>query len=1152
MANSAKPAGQSFRVLARFFLFVLTLATSLPSFSQGSGKAVSLKGTDFFRTTLWSPELFNTKSFTFEFWFNADGPGVLVGESDTADVAFWDVAFAEIFPGGVIKIGAKDIPAVTAGTVSFGTWHHLAVVYNDSTHTISAYLDGTHAVSSSGTRREPSQNGRQAVYPFGRAGPTNLGGGNWFTGKFDEVRIWRIAVDGSQISTYWNRILTTDLPGLMALWHFDTTSGSQSPDSRVAANNPALYVPVASTTPLVVSTAPVVGTVPVISTKTAVVTGNSALLQGTGNPQGAAMSVHFEWGLTTAYGNVTSGRDIGSGLVDINFSETIANLVPGVYHFRAVAASGGSTLLGADQTFTILGPTASTLSAVVVADTAQLRGSSNPRGNPTSIFFEWGATTQYGSATPTNAIGAGSSAISFSQTLSNLAAGTYHYRAVAAFDGGRTEGSDQVFTILLPTVQTRTPTVLPGSVQLEASANPQGFPSSGYFQWGQTTSYGNSTPLKDIGNGTSAVIYSETIANLPPGEYHYRAVLTNAFFEILGGDQSFSVTALAGSAARLFGAEYLRTTTWSHQIFDDEDFTFELWFNATSPGALINEADTADPSLWDYLFAEIMPGGTIRAGVPGVPAFTVGTIDFGTWHHLALVYDGNAKLLSAYLDGQPAGSSVGDRNTPKEIGRTSIYCFGRGGPTNLGEGNFLSGFLDEIRIWRRPLSAQEIASGYNKAFTKTEPDLMGMWHLDEPTSPGSYLSPDASGKGNSAWHVPQTGILLAASTAPLTPDLRPLLVTNSARGITPFFAELAGSVNPQGVDTVAYFEYSRTDAFEQTASRDIGHGNVPIRLTEILGGLELAASYRYRLVASNAYGITRSEISFFNATTWAGYAYRLAQTDYLRTVGNQNINFPNSSITVELWFYPTKAGVLAAETAFSSGYDRSIIEILPSGNIQAGFEGLLPISLGDVTFNQWHHVALRYNHQTQVMDGFVDGNKIGSRAGVRVTAADRGISGNFAFGKSTFTKLGTGENFGGNLDEIRVWNVARSDYDLNQGRVNLLAGDEPGLVLNWRCDGLASDSISDSGPKSNNGTNVGAESVVSTAPLTFGARLLSATEVETQFVVKGGSTYRLEMSLDLSNWTPVSTNTAPASGFVRLPQTIGAGAETKFFRVAAQ
>src|SRR5205823_351847 len=109
---------------------------------------------------------------------------------------------------------------------------------------------------------------------------------------------------------------------------------------------------------------------------------------------------------------------------------------------------------------------------------------------------------------------------------------------------------------------------------------------------------------------------------------------------------------------------------------------------------------------------------------------------------------------------------------------------------------------------------------------------------------------------------------------------------------------------------------------------------------------------------------------------------------------------------------------------------------------------------------------------------FLNGAKGPSRTGTRVTPSQSGLAEQFAFGHAAITKLGTGDYFGGDLDEISIWSIARSDQDLTSARFNLLAGDEPGLVLNWRGNPLPTDRIADTSPHNNLGVNVGAEVIV--------------------------------------------------------------------------
>src|SRR5688572_27123903 len=63
------------------------------------------------------------------------------------------------------------------------------------------------------------------------------------------------------------------------------------------------------------------------------------------------------------------------------------------------------------------------------AVTSTLNGMAGPNGLPSTAWFEWGATTDYGQTTVPVALGASSGVVKVSAVLSNLAAGQiYHAR----------------------------------------------------------------------------------------------------------------------------------------------------------------------------------------------------------------------------------------------------------------------------------------------------------------------------------------------------------------------------------------------------------------------------------------------------------------------------------------------------------------------------------------------------------------------------------------------------------------------------------------------------------------------------------------------------------------------------------------------------
>jgi hypothetical protein len=197
--------------------------------------------------------------------------------------------------------------------------------------------------------------------------------------------------------------------------------------------------------------APLVTTSPATS-----VTAGGARLNGSVNPNGHSTTAFFEYGTTTSYGSRTGNRNAGSGTSTRNVTASISGLRAGTtYHFRLVATSAAGTTAGSDETFTTTGVPVVQTGPVqnIGTTTTTLTGTVNPSGRTTTWYFEYGTTGSYGTRTAAGNAGAGTSAVSVSFTVSNLAAGTtYHYRLVAANSAGTRSGADASFTTARPTV----------------------------------------------------------------------------------------------------------------------------------------------------------------------------------------------------------------------------------------------------------------------------------------------------------------------------------------------------------------------------------------------------------------------------------------------------------------------------------------------------------------------------------------------------------------------------------------------------------------------------------------------------------------------------------------------------------------------------
>ena len=183
------------------------------------------------------------------------------------------------------------------------------------------------------------------------------------------------------------------------------------------------------------------------------ITQSAATVSGIVNTNGHSTTYYFQYGPTRSYGAATPSQPAGSGTAAVNISANLSGLTNGTtYHYRLVASNAFGTTHGSDQTLTTLGepPTVSTgAPSSIMQSAATVSGTVNTNGHSTTYQFEYGTTTSYGSTTPRQSAGSGTTAVNISANLSGLTDGTtYHYRLVASNAFGTTQGSDQTFTTL--------------------------------------------------------------------------------------------------------------------------------------------------------------------------------------------------------------------------------------------------------------------------------------------------------------------------------------------------------------------------------------------------------------------------------------------------------------------------------------------------------------------------------------------------------------------------------------------------------------------------------------------------------------------------------------------------------------------------------
>jgi uncharacterized repeat protein (TIGR03803 family) len=124
----------------------------------------------------------------------------------------------------------------------------------------------------------------------------------------------------------------------------------------------------------------------------------------------------------------------------------------------------GNTLYGATSSYdntsnagtvfslSLLAPIVTTNAATnVTSSSARLNGTVNPNGLTTSVYFQYGTTTSYGSTTASQSY-TGNTTQSVSADITGLSPSTtYHFRIVGTNNGGTNYGSDMTFTTLSAT-----------------------------------------------------------------------------------------------------------------------------------------------------------------------------------------------------------------------------------------------------------------------------------------------------------------------------------------------------------------------------------------------------------------------------------------------------------------------------------------------------------------------------------------------------------------------------------------------------------------------------------------------------------------------------------------------------------------------------
>ena len=167
-----------------------------------------------------------------------------------------------------------------------------------------------------------------------------------------------------------------------------------------------------------------------------------------------------------------------------------------------------------------------------------------------------------------------------------------------------------------------------------------------------------------------------------------------------------------GTSATFNGSSSIIQHDWSAGLNPEGSFTLALW--ARSDGGAgawhspVTSRNDKNPDSQGYLIYDNSPSGvwTFWSGNGTVDgnwqALDGPAVDLGEWEHVAIVYDSTAEMKQLYVNGELA-VEANDVVAPND---TKPWNIGAGGDT--GTAYFFNGDIDDIGLWNRALSPEDI------------------------------------------------------------------------------------------------------------------------------------------------------------------------------------------------------------------------------------------------------------------------------------------------------------------------------------------------------------------------------------------------------------------------------------------------------------
>ncbi|NEQ65005.1 MAG: LamG domain-containing protein [Symploca sp. SIO2D2] len=421
----------------------------------------------------------------------------------------------------------------------------------------------------------------------------------------------------------------------------------------------------------------------------------------------------------------------------------------------------------------------------------------------------------------------------------------------------------------------------------------------------------------------------------------------------------------------------------------------------------------------------------------------------GNWFHLAVVVNQveTSSTIKLYKD----GSSIGEETVTETLGNLE------GKPWTLGQewdssrkSDFFSGQIDEVRMWNYARTEEQIQADKERRLSGNETGLVGYWHFE------GGLAKDYSGNrddgtiyGNPK-NVPSPLTLINNSYLQLENGSRQFLVYSEAT---------EGTIADGTVTSLGDVASCRWVADAPGLALDFDGQNQYLALAEAnleqmdaTANLTLEAWVKPQRV-SNVTRVIHHKSANSQYTLGLQKMMSALEFDGIHDYVELGDFNPGNTFTIELWVRPnnTSNGQCFIGKNSASGGNIFLLGYWNNGLHALLRSEILEIT-GENTSENWFHLAVVVNQigTSSTINLYKDGSSLGEETVTQKLGNPEGKP--WTLGQD-WDDSETSDFFSGQIDEVRMWNYARSEEQIQADKERRLSGNETGLVGYWHFEG---------------------------------------------------------------------------------------------------